>query len=70
MGQSTPSTSRRSILRSAASVAVAASGAAAASTAPPLPTIKLGDYDVTRLICGSNPFYGFAHFNRLFSQHI
>jgi hypothetical protein len=26
-----------------------------------LPTIKLGSYDVTRLICGGNPFSGFSH---------
>lgn len=70
MAQSTSSPSRRSILRSAASVAVAASGAAAAPNAPLLPTIKLGDYNVTRLICGCNPFYGFAHFNLLFSLHM
>jgi hypothetical protein len=34
-----------------------------------LPTIKLGPHDVTRLIIGGNPIYGYSHFNRLLSQH-
>jgi len=28
-----------------------------------LPTAKIGDKDVTRLICGGNPFSGFSHFS-------
>jgi len=28
-----------------------------------LPTVKIGDNDVTRLICGGNPFSGFSHVN-------
>ena len=49
-----------------------ASAALAAPTAPAplLPTIRLGKYEVTRLILGANPFYGFSHFNRLFDQHM
>lgn len=70
MKKTTSSTSRRSILRSAASLAVAGAGAKAAATAPPLPTVRFGKYNVTRMICGSNPFYGFSHFNRLFDQHM
>lgn len=35
-----------------------------------LPTVKLGKYDVSRLIVGGNPFYGYSHFNRLYSQHM
>lgn len=35
----------------------------------PLPTIKLGAHDVTRLILGGNPIYGFSHFNHLLSQY-
>ena len=35
-----------------------------------LPTLKLGSYSVTRLIVGANPFYGYSHFNRLFSSHM
>ena len=36
---------------------------------PLLATIKLGHYDVTRLIIGGNPIYGYSHFNKLFSEH-
>ncbi len=36
---------------------------------PLLPTIKLGSHQVTRLIIGGNPIYGYSHFNRLLSQH-
>jgi hypothetical protein len=35
-----------------------------------MPTVKLGKYTVSRLIIGGNPFYGYSHFNRLFSQHM
>lgn len=28
-----------------------------------LPTVKIGPHDVTRLICGGNPFSGFSHVN-------
>lgn len=41
-----------------------------AAPAPLLPTIRLGRHEVTRLILGANPFYGFSHFNRLFDQHM
>lgn len=52
---------RRTFLGSSAALA-------AATTAPgarPLPLVKFGDAEVTKLIIGSNPFYGFSHFNRL-----
>jgi hypothetical protein len=35
-----------------------------------LPTIKLGQHVVSRLIIGGNPIYGYSHFNRLLSQHM
>jgi hypothetical protein len=35
-----------------------------------LPKIKIGDWQVSRLIVGGNPFYGYSHFNRLFSAHM
>lgn len=35
-----------------------------------LPTIKLGDHRVTRLIIGGNPIYGHSHFNRILSQYM
>src|SRR6476660_9926308 len=37
---------------------------------PPLPTIKLGKHQVTRLIIGGNPIYGHSAFNKHFSQHM
>jgi hypothetical protein len=37
---------------------------------PLLPTIKLGSHEVTRLIIGGNPVYGYSHFNKLLSQHM
>jgi hypothetical protein len=70
------SKSRRDFLQEAAGVAtvigVAATAARAEPTAksdPLLPTVKLGKHDVTRLIIGGNPIYGYSHFNRLLSQH-
>ena len=36
-------------------------GAAAAKKAKTLPAIRLGKLEVSRLILGSNPFFGFAH---------
>ncbi len=60
--------SRRRFLKSAAGLA-AAGGLAAQSPAPaPLPTVKFGDAEITRLIVGSNPFYGYAHFNHILSR--
>src|SRR5579871_3657940 len=64
---------RRTFLRQAA---VAASAVTALTPAAPaaespdlLPTIKLGQHHVTRLILGGNPIYGYSHFNKLLSQH-
>jgi hypothetical protein len=53
---------RRSFLQSAAAGALAP---AAMSAAPILPTVRFGKTDITRLIVGSNPFYGYAHFNNI-----
>ena len=35
-----------------------------------LPKLKLGKWEISRLIIGGNPFYGYSHFNRLFSTHM
>jgi hypothetical protein len=58
--------SRRTFLRSAGSLggALALSSHASAEAAPLLPTVKFGKAGITRLIVGSNPFYGYSHFNR------
>jgi hypothetical protein len=68
--------SRRDFLQQAAGlagVAVLANpiGAAepAGQTGSSLPTIQLGRHTVSRLIIGGNPIYGYAHFNKLLSQH-
>jgi hypothetical protein len=45
-------------------------GPAPTGTAARLPTLRLGTHDVSRLIVGGNPFYGYSHFNRLLSQHM
>jgi hypothetical protein len=62
--------SRRGFLKDTlmAGAAVAVSQAASISLAAPprsdpMPSIQLGDLQVSRLILGSNPFFGFAHGN-------
>lgn len=35
-----------------------------------LPTVALGSHRVTRLIVGSNPIFGYSHFNKQYSQHM
>jgi hypothetical protein len=69
-----PSPDRRKFLQHAT---VAASGLAAIDTKSQaadagtlLPTIRLGKHDVTRLIIGGNPVYGYSHFNKLLSKHM
>jgi hypothetical protein len=68
--------SRRDFLhQAAASTALAALAQAApaaedeAQKAALLPTVKLGKNEVTRLIIGGNPIYGYAHFNKLLAAH-
>lgn len=72
------STSRRDFLQQAAGLAtgLAALPAAAHASEPAaapsslLPTIKLGTHEVTRLIIGGNPVYGYSHFNKHFDHHL
>jgi hypothetical protein len=71
------SSSRRDFLQQAAGLAACLGAAVPAAAAPEqpakaeplLPTIRLGKHDVTRLIIGGNPVYGYSHFNKLLSQH-
>ncbi len=35
-----------------------------AATEVQVPKVKFGETDISRLVCGCNPFYGFSHFNR------
>jgi hypothetical protein len=65
--------SRRDFLTKAAGVAAAGAVVAAARADSPaakalLPTVKFGSVEITRLILGGNPVYGYSHFNKLFSQ--
>jgi len=55
--------SRRRFLKGAAGLGGAAAVAASAPAAPGMPTVKFGTAEVSRLIIGSNPFYGYSHFN-------
>lgn len=65
----TSPTTRREFLKETALLGVAAAavraaeGAAAAEKPREMPKIKLGSLEVSRLILGSNPFFGFAHGN-------
>ena len=65
------SLSRRALLASAAAAAIgtpASSSFAAARTAG-LPRMKLGSgVEISRLVLGVNPFYGFVHFNNIYAQ--
>ena len=74
---SQPSATRRHFLQYAAGLTACLGTTAQAADAPDistkndslLPTIKLGSHQVTRLIIGGNPIYGYSHFNKLLSQH-
>ena len=66
---------RREFLKGATSVAAGMMAPSAVPYRGPevpalLPTVALGSHRVTRLIVGSNPVYGYSHFNRLFDQHM
>ena len=53
------SDSRRRFLQAAAGLGAALPAAALQGAVPALPTVKFGKTDITRLIIGSNPFYGY-----------
>jgi len=48
----------------------AAGGSSPVSETPLLPTIKLGDKTVTRLVAGGNPVQGFSHSTRNLAEHM
>ena len=68
-------TSRRKFLQetvglaAGATVLAAAQSTRAGAAEPILPTVKLGPHEVTRLIIGGNPIYGYSHFNKILSQY-
>jgi len=61
---------RRQFLQSSATLAAAIQGAAAgtAAAAGRPPRMKFGGVEISRLVLGVNPFYGFAHFNNIYGQ--
>jgi hypothetical protein len=61
---------RRNFLQSAATFAAALNGAASGAGAAPgkPPRMKFGGVEISRLVLGVNPFYGFAHFNGIYGQ--
>jgi hypothetical protein len=61
-------TRRRFLQLSAGLAAVTAS--TAASAAPSLPTVRIGQHEITRMIIGSNPFYGYSHAARNLDEHM
>ncbi len=69
MHNSEHATSRRGFIQSAAAIA-AVSGTAAQQSAPPLPKVRLGKYEITRLVIGANPLYGYSHCSRLLDSHL
>ena len=79
MSDATPaSPHRREFLHQATAIAAGVAAlnpttwaAGPIAVAPPsLPTIRLGQHEVTRLIIGGNPIYGYSHFNRQFDHHM
>jgi hypothetical protein len=63
---------RRDFLGSAAGLAVGLGSSRPAGAAIdsqfPLPTVKFKDHRITKLIIGSNPFYGYSHFNGMLDK--
>jgi len=41
-----------------------------ASPAPPLPTIRIGDHRITRLIAGCNPILGYSYMGPIMDKHM
>ncbi|MGP8247033.1 MAG: hypothetical protein ACLQVN_21260 [Bryobacteraceae bacterium] len=58
---------RRQFIQVSAGIAAAGVPLAAAT---PLPTVPLGKYEITRLVIGSNPFYGYSHSSRALDRHM
>ncbi len=59
--------SRRGFLQTAAGLTALAANAGQTESAT-LPKVKFGKHEITRMIVGSNPFYGYSHFNRILDQ--
>jgi hypothetical protein len=64
--------SRRQFLKDATAVAAGmmTSTVARGDASALLPAINLGEHQVTRFVVGSNPVYGYSHFNHQYDQHM
>jgi len=64
--------SRRDFLKGATTVAASLMAPASlrGEAANLLPQVSLGSHRVSRLIVGSNPIYGYSHFNRQYDMHM
>jgi hypothetical protein len=64
--------SRRTFLKTtagmAATLAVNPLRGAQEAVAPLLPTVRFGKNEISRLVVGSNQFYGYSHFNKILDQ--
>ena len=60
--------SRRHFLQASAGTLAVGAAAAKPAASAPLPAITFGKAKVTKLIIGSNPLYGYSHFNSLYSR--
>lgn len=61
------SSSRRSFLQVSATLGATAALADSAK-APALPTVLFGKTTITRMVIGTNPFFGYSHFNGIFDK--
>lgn len=61
---------RRFFLQASTALVAASSGAAqgAGSATGQPPRMKFGGVEISRLVLGVNPFYGYAHFNGIYGQ--
>jgi len=59
-----------STLALAAAQGQSASAEENSSPAPPLPTIRLGEHTVTRLVVGSNPISGYSYMGPIMDRHM
>jgi len=57
----TPKVDRRTFMKSSVAASIAAGNLQARTVPSPMPRGKIGTVEISRLICGSNPFYGGAH---------
>ncbi|MBI1941014.1 MAG: twin-arginine translocation signal domain-containing protein [Acidobacteria bacterium] len=65
-----PQGTRREFLKGVTTAAVAGLPLGSSASSGLLPTVPFGPHRITRLIVGSNPLRGFAHFNAQYGRHM